>query len=80
VNDAGKDVAGVQQIRYRAKRCLRSCFNRCRGIQVRPGRWNERPRTVGQNQNEIQIAVASHPAKQRQCLAFQWVACSNNGD
>jgi hypothetical protein len=78
--DAGKDAASMQQVRYRTKRCRLRCFTRCGGIQVRPGGWNERARTIGQDQNEIKRAVAPHPAKQRQRLAFQWVPRSDDRD
>ncbi len=71
----------MQQVRYGAKRCQGGGFN-CRrgGVQVRPRGRDERARTIGQDQNEIQRAVAPHPAKQRECLPFQWVAGSNNRD
>ena len=74
VNDAGEDTAGVQQVRYGAERCQRGCFRRCGGIQVSPGCRYERTRTVGQDENQIELAVTPHPAKQRQRLAFQRVA------
>ena len=80
MTDAGENAAGVQQVRYRATRCRRSCFLRCGGIQVRPGGWDERPRAIRQDQNQIELAVAPHPAQQRQRLAFQRVAASNDGD
>jgi len=70
VNDAGEDTAGVQQVRYGAKRFQRACFTWCGWIQVSPDRWNERPRTVRQDENQIQLAVAPHPAKERERLAF----------
>ncbi len=80
VNDAGDDAAGVQQIRYRAKRCLCGCFTWCGGIQVRPRSWDERARTVREDENEIELAVTPHPAKQRQRLAFQRVAGPDDSD
>ena len=80
LNDAGEHTASVEQIGYGAERCRCACFTWCRGIQVRPGRWNERPRAVGQDENQIELAVAPHPAKQRQHLTFQRVAGSNNSD
>jgi hypothetical protein len=78
--DAGEHTAGVQQVRYRPKRCRCGDFRLRGGIQVGPGRWDERPRAVRQNQNEIQRAVASHPAQQRQRLTFQRVAGSDDRD
>jgi hypothetical protein len=80
VTDAGEDTAGVEEIGYGAQRCRCDCFTWCGGIQVRPGRWNERTRTVGQDENQIELAVAAHPAKQWECLALQRVAGSNNSD
>jgi hypothetical protein len=70
----------MQQIGYRPERTRRACLTRCGGIQVGPGRWNERPRTIRQDQNEIQLAAAAHPAVQRERLPFQGVAGSNDGD
>lgn len=80
LDDAGKYPAGVQQIRYRAKRGRCGDFRLCGGIQVSPGRWDERAGPVGQHQDEVQLAVAPHPAKQRQRLTFQWVPRSNDRD
>ena len=80
INDAGKHAAGMQQVRYRAKRCWRGYFGRWGGIQVSPGRWDERTRAVGKDQNEIQLAMAPHPAKQRERLALQWMAVSDDLD
>jgi hypothetical protein len=80
VNDAGEHAAGMQQVRYGAKRCQRGCFTWCGRIQVSPGRWDERTRPIGQDQNEIQLAVAPHPAKQRERLALQRVAGSHDLD
>ena len=80
MNDAGEHTAGVQQVRNRAKRCRRGLFRLCGGIQVSPGRWDERAGPVRQHQDEVQLAVAPHPAKQRQRLTFQCMAGSNNGD
>ena len=80
MNDAGEHTAGVQQVRYRAKRCRCGDFRLCGGIQVSPGRWDERAGPVGQNQDEVQLAVAPHPAKQRQRLTFQWVPRSDDRD
>ncbi len=80
MNDAGKDVASVQQVRYGAKRPRRACFTRCGGIQVRPGRGDERTRTVGQDKNQVELAVAAHPAKKRKWLALQWMAGSDHSD
>jgi hypothetical protein len=79
-NQSGDDAAGVQQIRYRAKRCQCGCFTWCGGIQVRPRSWDERARTVGEDENQIELAVTPHPAKQRQRLAFQRVPGSDDGD
>jgi hypothetical protein len=80
LDDAGEHTAGVQQIGYGAERCRDSCLTCRRGIQVGPGGWDERAGPVGENQDEVQLAVAPHPAKQRQRLTFQGVAGSNNGD
>jgi hypothetical protein len=80
LNDAGKHTAGVQQVRYRTKRGGRGRFGLSGRIQVGPGRWDERPRTVRQDQNQIKRAVAPHPAKQRQRLTFQWVPRSEDRD
>jgi len=80
VNDAGDDAAGVQEIRYRAKCCQCGCFTWCGGIQVRPRSWDERTRSIRQDENQIELAVAPHPAKQRQRLAFQRVPGSDNRD
>jgi hypothetical protein len=80
MNDAGEHTAGVQQVRYRAKRCRPGGFRLCGGIQVSPGCWDERAGPVGQNQDEVQLAMASHPAKQRQHLTFQWVPPSEDRD
>jgi len=80
LNDAGKHTAGVQQVRYRTKRGRRGRFGLSGRIQVGPGRWDERPRTVRQDQNQIKRAVAPHPAKQRQRLTFQWVPRSDDRD
>ena len=81
MNDAGEHTAGVQQVCYRAKRCrCGGDFRLCGGIQVSPGRWDERAGPVGQNQDEVQLAVAPHPAKQRQRLTFQWVPRSDDRD
>jgi hypothetical protein len=70
----------VQQIGYGAERGRCNCLTRRGGIQVGPGGWDERAGPVGQNQDEVQLAVAPHPAKQRQYLTFQRVAGSNNTD
>jgi hypothetical protein len=80
VDDAGEHTAGVQQVRYGAERCRYTYVTWCGGIQVGPGRCYERTRTIGQDDNQIELAVAPHPAKQRQRLAFQRVAGSNDGD
>ena len=80
LNDAGQHAAGMQQVRYRAKRCRRGHFRLDGGIQVSPGRWDERAGPVGQNQDEVQLAVPPHPAKQRQRLTFQWVPRSDDRD
>ena len=80
MNDAGEHTASVQQIGYGAERCRRNYVRCCGGIQVSPDRWNEGPRTVRQDEHQIQLAVAPHPTQQRECLAFQWVAGSNNCD
>ena len=80
MDDAGEDTAGVEEIAYGAKRCERCCFRWCGRIQVRPGRRDERTRTVRQEKNQVQRAVAPHPAKHRECLAFQRVARSDDGD
>ena len=80
MSDAGEDTAGVQQVRYGAKRCRRGCFTRCGGVQVGPGGRDERARTVGQDQDQIQLAVAPHPAEQRERLACQRVAGSDHRD
>jgi hypothetical protein len=80
LDDAGEHTAGVQQVGYGAERCRCNCLTRRGGTQVGPGGWDERAGPVGQNQDEVQLAVAPHPAKQRECLAFQRVAGSNNGD
>jgi hypothetical protein len=80
MNDAGKHPASMQQVCYRAKRCWCGNFTLCGGIQVSPGRWDERAGAVGQNQDEVQLAVAPHPAEQRQCLTFQRVPCSDDRD
>jgi hypothetical protein len=71
----------MQQVRYGAKRC-QGGGSKCRrgGVQVRPRGRNERARTIGQDQNEIQCAVAPHPAKQRERMAFQRVASSDDLD
>src|SRR5438270_13569628 len=73
-------MAGVQQIGYGAERCRCNCLTWRGGIQVGPGGWDERAGPVGQNQDEVQLAMAPHPAKQRQRLTFQRMAGSNNGD
>jgi len=73
MNDAGKHAASMQQVRYRAKRCRCADLRLWGGIQVSPGRRDERAGPVGQNQDEVQLAVAPHPAKQRQRLTFQRV-------
>jgi hypothetical protein len=70
----------VQQIGYGAKGCERGCFTWCGRIQVGPGGWDEGPRTVRQDENEIELAMAPHPAQQWKRLAFEWVARSNDGD
>jgi hypothetical protein len=80
MNDAGEHTAGVQQVRYRAKRCRCGDFRLCGRIEVRPGGWDERPRTIRQDQNQIKRPVAPHPAKQRQRLTFQWVPRSEDRD
>ena len=71
----------MQQVRYGAKRCQGGGLQ-CRrgGVQVRPRGRDERARTIGQDQNEIQRAVAPHPAKQRERLALQRVAGSDDFD
>ena len=80
MDDAGEDTAGTEEIGYRAERCRCGEFTRCGRVQVSPGRWDERARPIGQDQNQVELAVPPHPAKQRECLAFQRVAGSNNGD
>ena len=70
----------MQQVGDGPERCQADCFTWCRGIEVRPRRRDERTRTVRQDENQIEFAVAPHPAQERECLAFQWVAGSNNGD
>ena len=80
MNNAGEHPAGVQQVRYRAKRCRCGDFRPCGGIQVGPERRDERAGPVGQHQDEVQRAVAPHPAKQRQYLTFQRVPCSDDRD
>jgi hypothetical protein len=80
LDDAGKHTACVQQVRYRPKRGRRGRFRRCGRIEVRPGGWDERPRTIRQDQNQIKRPVAPHPAKQRQRLTFQWVPRSEDRD
>ena len=70
----------MQQVRYGAERYQRGCFRRCGGIQVSPGCRYERTRTVGQDENQIELAVTPHPAKQRQRLAFQRVPRSDHSD
>ncbi len=79
-NQAGEDAAGVQQISYGAKRCQRGRFTCCGGIQVGPGRWKERTRSIGEDENQIELAVTPHPAKQRKRLALKRVAGSDDGD
>ena len=80
MTDAGENAAGVQQVRYRAKRCRRGCVRRCRRIQVGPGGRDERARTILEDQNEIQLAVAPHPTKQWERPALQWVPGSDDRD
>jgi hypothetical protein len=81
LNDAGEDAAGMQQVRYGAKRCHTGGFTwRGGGVQVRPCGWDERAGPIGQNQDEVQLAVAPHPAKERQRLTFQGVPCSADRD
>ena len=80
MDDAGEYTAGVQQIGYGAERCRCGCLIWRGGVQVGPGGWDERAGPVGQNQDKVQLAVAPHPAKQRQRLIFQRVAGSNNSD
>jgi hypothetical protein len=80
VKDAGQDAAGMQQVRYRAKRCQCGCFTWCGGVQVRPRSGDERTRTVGEDENQIELAVTPHPAKQWQRLTFQWVPGTDNSD
>jgi len=80
VNDAGEDAAGVQQISYGAKRCERGRFRGCGGIQVGPRSWDERTRTVGEDQNQVELAVPPHPAQQRKRLALKRVTGSHDGD
>jgi hypothetical protein len=80
VNDAGQNAAGVQQVCYGAERCQCGYFRWCGGVQVRPGCWNERTRSVGEDENQIKLAVTPHPAKQRKRLAFQRVAGSDDSD
>jgi hypothetical protein len=63
VNDAGEDVAGVQQVGYGPKRCQRGRFTWCAGIQVGPRSWDERTGAVGQDQDQIELAVPPHPAQ-----------------
>ena len=75
-----QDELGGKEIGDGPECCQCGGFTWRGGIQVRPGRGNERPRTVRQDENQIELAVAPHPAKQRQCLAFQRVAGSNHGD
>ena len=71
----------MQQVGYGAKRCQDGGLKwRGGGVQVRPLGWDERARTIGQDENEIQRAVAPHPAKQRERLAFQRVAGSDDRD
>ncbi len=95
MNDAGEDAAGVQQISYGAKRCERGRFRGCGGIQVGPRSWDERTRTVGEDQNQVELAVPPHvgedqnqvelavpphPAQQRKRLALKRVTGSHDGD
>ena len=77
---AGEHTAGVQQIGYGAERCRCGCVMWRGGVQVGPGSWDERAGPVGQNQDEVQLAVAPHPAKQRKRLALKRVADSDDGD
>jgi len=77
VNDAGEDTAGVQQVGDGPERCQADCFTWRGGIEVRPGCRDERTRTVGEDENQIELAVTPHPAKQRQRLALQRVCCTS---
>ena len=63
VNDAGEDTAGVQQVGDGPERCQADGFTWCGGIKISPGRWDERTGTVGQDENQIELAVTPHPAK-----------------
>ncbi len=80
VNDAGEDMAGVQQVDDGPECCQADCFTWCGVIQVCPRRRDERARTVRENENQIELAVTPHPAKQRQRLAFQRVPGSDDSD
>ena len=70
----------MQQVGDGPERCQADCFTWGEGIEVRPGCRNERTRTVREDENQIELAVTPHPAKQRQRLAFKRVAGSDDSD
>src|SRR5438552_5762255 len=80
VNDAGEDTAGMQQVGDGPERCQADCFTWRGGIEVRPRGGDERTRTVGEDENQIELAVTPHPAEQPQRLAFKRVAGSDDSD
>lgn len=71
----------MQQVGYGAKRCQGGGFKwRGGGVQVRPRGWDERARTIGQDENQIQLALTPHPTQEWELLPFEWVARSDNGN
>jgi hypothetical protein len=81
VKQSVHDDAGVQQVPDRAEELHLPLLGRARrGLQVGPGRWDQALAAVRQDQDEIELAPAAHPAEHRQRPALERVTAPDDRD
>jgi len=72
--------AGLEQLRAGGQQCRLSLFYRAfRSVQVRPGGWNQRARSIGQYQRQMKLAASMSPAKHIQRPPLEGMALTNDG-
>jgi hypothetical protein len=70
------DCACMQHISHRTQMEVRILWGRCalqRPSEVGPLGWYEGTTSIGQNQYQMQFALKTPYAKDRQCLPLKWM-------
>jgi len=71
---------GLEQLCAGRQQCRLSLFYRLFvGVQVGPGRWDQRARTIRQHQSQMKLTAPVNPAQHIQRQPLEGMALTNDG-